>query len=53
MPEVPNAYKCEFCGKLMVPLEKIDDRWHTRWCSICGTKLYDLFIGKHFQQLKH
>lgn len=45
MPEVPNAYQCEYCSKIMVPLEQKTDRWHTKWCSKCGMPLYDVFIG--------
>lgn len=29
----------------MVPLEEKNGRWHTKWCSACGAKLYDIFIG--------
>jgi hypothetical protein len=46
MPEVPNAYKCDYCRVIMVPIEKKDERWHTKWCSACGAKLFDLFIGE-------
>lgn len=45
MPEVPNAYKCDYCHVLMEPIEHRDARWHTKWCSQCGVKLYDVFIG--------
>jgi hypothetical protein len=45
MPEVPNAYKCDFCHTLMEPVEKNDGRWHTKWCSVCGAKLWDVFVG--------
>jgi hypothetical protein len=45
MPEVPNAYKCDYCRSLMEPVEQKTDRWHTKWCSVCGAKLYDVFIG--------
>lgn len=45
MPEVPNAYKCDYCNTLMEPIEQKTERWHTKWCSACGAKLYDVFIG--------
>lgn len=44
MPEVA-AYQCDYCHKLMIPLEKKDARWHTKWCSLCGICVYDVFIG--------
>lgn len=46
MPEVSNAYRCEYCHTLMEPIEKIDKRWHTKWCASCGVKLYDEFIAE-------
>jgi Zn finger protein HypA/HybF involved in hydrogenase expression len=49
MPEIPNAYKCDYCHKLMEPIEQKDNRWHTKWCSACGAKLYDVFIGKDLE----
>jgi hypothetical protein len=45
MPEVPNAYQCDYCRKIMVPLEQETDRWHTKWCSLCHMPLYDVLIG--------
>lgn len=45
MPDVPNAYRCDYCHKLMEPVEHKDARWHTKWCSLCGVRLYDVFIG--------
>ena len=45
MPEVPNAYQCDYCHKIMVPMERKDARWHTKWCSCCFMPLYDVFIG--------
>jgi hypothetical protein len=45
MPEVPNAYECEYCHELMEPREEITEQWHTKWCSKCGARLYDVFIG--------
>jgi hypothetical protein len=45
MGEMPNAYQCDYCRKLMIPIEKKDARWHTKWCSLCGVCVYDLFIG--------
>lgn len=45
MPEVPNAYKCDYCNTLMEPIEQKTKRWHTKWCSACGAKLYDAFVG--------
>jgi len=45
MGEMPNAYQCDYCRKLMIPIEKKDARWHTKWCSLCGVRLYDVFIG--------
>jgi hypothetical protein len=44
MPEVPNAYRCDYCNTLMEPIEVKSERWHTKWCSKCGAKLYDVFI---------
>jgi hypothetical protein len=49
MPEV-NAYRCDYCRTLMEPIEKKTDRWHTKWCSACGAKLYDVFIGETKQE---
>lgn len=46
MPEMPNAYQCDYCRKLMIPVENKDARWHTKWCSLCGVVLYDVFIGE-------
>lgn len=46
MPEMPNAYQCDYCRKLMIPVENKDARWHTKWCSLCGMLLYDVFIGE-------
>jgi hypothetical protein len=48
MPEVPNAYKCDFCRTLMEPVEKNDGRWHTKWCSACHAKLYDVRLTDLF-----
>ena len=45
MPEVPNAYKCDYCGVLMEPIERLTPRWHTKWCSACGATLWDVFVG--------
>ena len=45
MPEVPNAYRCDYCHVLMEPIEFKDHRWHTKYCSACHMKLYDVFIG--------
>ena len=43
MPEVPNAYRCDFCHTLM---EEKTERWHTKWCLACGAKLWDTFVPK-------
>jgi hypothetical protein len=48
MGEVPNAWECDYCGVLMEPIEQKTDRWHTKWCSKCGAKLYDVFVGDDF-----
>jgi hypothetical protein len=45
MGEMPNAYQCDYCRKLMIPIEKKDARWHTKWCSLCGVCVYDVFVG--------
>lgn len=45
MPEVPNAYRCDFCSTLMEPIDERTVRWHTKWCRACGAKLYDVFVG--------
>jgi hypothetical protein len=45
MPEVPNAYRCDYCHVLMEPIERNDGQWHTKWCSACGEKLYDVYLG--------
>ena len=45
MPEVPNAYRCDYCQALMEPIEQKTEHWHTKWCSVCYMKLYDVFIG--------
>jgi hypothetical protein len=45
MGEMPNAWQCDYCRELMVPVEVKDARWHTKWCSKCGAKLYDVFVG--------
>jgi len=48
MPEVSNAYRCDFCHKLMEPVEQNDGRWHTKWCSLCGEKIFDVLLApKH------
>ncbi len=45
MPEIPSAWKCDYCGTLMEPIERKTDRWHTKWCSVCWAKLHDVFVG--------
>ena len=45
MPEEPNAYRCDFCHRLMIPVEIKTERWHTKFCSLCGLLLSDIFIG--------
>lgn len=47
MPEVPNAYRCDYCNALMEPIEINDGRWHSKWCSVCGAKLWDVYVGDH------
>jgi hypothetical protein len=46
MPEVPNAYQCDYCHKIMTPIETKDARWHSKFCSLCGFRFYDVFIGQ-------
>jgi hypothetical protein len=46
MPEVHNAYQCDFCGVLMEPIEIVTLRWHSKYCSKCGRRVFDLFIGE-------
>lgn len=44
MPEVPNAYRCDYCHVLMEPYEEKTSRWDTGWCSSCGRKLWDVLV---------
>jgi len=46
MGEMPSAWQCDYCRELMVPIERKTDRWHTKWCSKCGAKLWDVFVGE-------
>jgi hypothetical protein len=52
MPEVPNAWKCDYCHTIMVPIERKTERWHTKWCSACGAKLWEVFIGDQSATIK-
>lgn len=46
MPEIPNAYQCDACGKIMTPIETKDARWHSKFCACCGFRFYDVFVGE-------
>lgn len=45
MPEAPNAWQCDYCNRLMIPTERKTENWHTKWCSFCRRKIYDVYIG--------
>lgn len=49
MPEF-LAYKCDSCGATAPPIEEIGPRWHSKWCSACLTRYYDVFIGGDAQR---
>jgi hypothetical protein len=44
MPEF-LAYKCDACGATAAPIEERSARWHSKWCSVCLTRYYDVFVG--------